>query len=110
MDKLEDSEYIIGDRPGVYALIESLEEELPAPTEYNRIVTIAGKALTDEQRKQRQNQRHDMRCSNILLVTTECIYDSLSAIPNFGGDRGEYIFIRNPDTWGDQFTDYIGGN
>ena len=33
LDKLEISEYVIGDQPGVYALIKSLEEELTNPTE-----------------------------------------------------------------------------
>ena len=109
LDKFVDSEYIIGDQPGVYALIESLEEELPATRQYDRIVTIAGKALTAEQRKLRRNKRLDIRRSNILLVTVECIYEPISAIPNFGGGRGEYVFIRSPHTWGDRFTDYIGG-
>ena len=53
LDKFVASEYIIGDQPGVYALIESLEEELLAPRQYDCIVTIAGKALTAEQRKLR---------------------------------------------------------
>ena len=110
LDKLEISEYVIGDQPGVYVLIESLEEELPDPIEHHRVVTIAGKCLTAGQRKQRRNQRLDMRRSNILLVTAECIYEPISAIPNFGGKHGEYIFIRSPETWGDCFTDYIGGN
>jgi len=110
LDKLEISEYVIGHQPGVYALIESLEEELTDPTEHHRVVTIAGKSITAGQRKQRCNQRLDMRRSNILLVTAECIYEPISAIPNFGGERGEYIFIRSPETWGDCFTDYIGGN
>ena len=109
LDKFVDSEYIIGDEPGIYALIESLEEELLAPRQYDRIVTIAGKALTAEQRKLRQNECLDIRRSNILLVTVECIYEPISVIPNFGGGRGEYVFIRSPHTWGDCFTDYIGG-
>ena len=110
LDKLEISEYVIGDQPGAYALIESLEEELTDPTLYHRVVTIAGKSLTAGQRKQRRNQRFDMRHSNILLVTAECIYEPISAIPNFGCERGDYIFIRSPETWGKCFTDYIGGN
>ena len=110
LDKFVDSEYIIGDQPGVYALIESLEEELPAPRQYDCIVTIAGKGLTDKEWKLRHNQRLDIHRSNILLVTVECIYKPISAIPNFGGSHGEYVFIRSPHTWGDWFTDYIGGN
>ena len=96
----------------VYALIESLEEELTAPTEFHRVVSIAGKALTAVQCKHRCNQLLAMRRSNILLVTAECIYEPISAIPIFGGERGEYIFIRSPDTWGECFTNYIvlGGN
>ncbi len=109
LDKLEHSTSVIGNQPGVYALIESLEEELPEPTKRNRIVTIAGKTLTKAQRRQRRIEGRDCRLTNILLVTTECIYEPLSAIPNFGGERGEYIFIRSPETWGDRFTEYIGG-
>ena len=108
LDKLVESELVIGDVPGVYALIESLEEELPAPIENDRIVTIAGKTLTKEQRRQRRHEGRDCRLTNILLVTAECIYEPLSAIPNFGGERGEYIFIRSPETWADRFTEYIG--
>ena len=48
LDKFVDSEYIIGDEPGVYALIESLKEKLPAPRQYDHSVTIAGKTLTDK--------------------------------------------------------------
>jgi hypothetical protein len=110
LDRLHDSEYVIGDQPGVYALIESLEDELPEPTEHNRIATIAGQELTKEQRKQRRNEGRDCRHSNILLVTAECIYEPLSAIPNFGGKDGEYIFIRSPETWGERFTEYIDGS
>jgi hypothetical protein len=110
LDKLVESELVIGDVPGVYPLIESLEEELPAPIENDRIITIAGITLTKEQRRQRLHEGRDCRLTNILLlVTAECIYKPLSPIPNFGGERGEYIFIRRPETWVDRFTEYIGG-
>jgi hypothetical protein len=41
------------------------------------------------------------------LVPVESIDEPISAIPNLGGDPGEFVFVSPVNTWSDCFSDYI---
>jgi hypothetical protein len=59
-----------------------------------------------KQKKRRQDGR-SVRAPNLYLVPVESIDEPISAIPNIGGDPGDFIFVRPVDTWSDCFSDYI---
>jgi hypothetical protein len=37
-------------------------------------------------------------------VRVDTIYESIAAVPNLGGDNGEYFFIWPADDWRFEFT------
>ena len=92
---------------GLYALIESLEESLPHPGKRSELVVKGSKCLTTQQQRKRRQDGRSVRAPNLYLVPVESIDAPISAIPNLGGDRGDFIFVRPVNTWADCFSDYI---
>jgi hypothetical protein len=101
---LEDNQHVIGTDPGLYAMIESMEEPLPAGEKYGRIVINSSKQLSVAQRTIRRNAGIALTQSNTFLVPVETIYEPIAAVPNLGGDEGDYFFIRPADDWGFEFS------
>ena len=90
---------------GLFALIETLEDPLPLPVKGTEVVIPASKALTaGQKRKRRRGQQNK---PNIYLVPVDSIYEPISAIPDLGGNAGDFLFIRPSDSWACCFTDYI---
>jgi hypothetical protein len=102
---LEDNEYAIGSNPGLYIMMESLEDSLPHSEKYSRIVIQGSKKLNESQRMNRQNARMPLTQSDTYLVLVDTIYEPIAAIPNLGKSKdGDYLFIRPADDWGFEFT------
>jgi hypothetical protein len=88
---------------GCFALIESLEDPLPHPG-----IVKGSKCLTTNQATKEKTSRWPFcRCANLYLVPVESIDEPISAIPNIGGNPGNFIFVRPVNTWSDCFSDYI---
>jgi hypothetical protein len=93
---------------GLFALIESLEDPLPHPGKRSELVMKGSKCLTTKQQKKRRQDGRSVRVSNLYSVPVESILDEpISAIPNIGGDPGDFIFVRLFNTWSDCFSDNI---
>jgi hypothetical protein len=92
---------------GLFALIESLEDPLPHPGKCFQLVVKGSKCLTTEQQKKRRQDGRSVRAPNLYLVPGESIDEPISAIPNIGGDPGDFIFARPVNTCSDCFSDYI---
>jgi hypothetical protein len=92
---------------GLFALIESLEDPLPHPGKRSKLVVKGSKCLTTKQQKKRRKDGRSVRVPNLYLVPVESIDEPISAIPNIGGDPGNFIFVRPVNTWSDCFSDYI---
>jgi hypothetical protein len=92
---------------GLFALIESLEDPLPHPGKRSELVVKGSKCLTTKQQKKRHQDGRSVRAPNLYLVPVESIDEPISAIPNIGGDPGDFIFVRPVNTWSDCFSDYI---
>ncbi len=92
---------------GLSALIESLEDPLPHPGKRSELVVKGSKCLTTKQQKKRRRDGRSVRSPNLYLVPVESIDEPISAIPNLGGDPGDFIFVRPVNTWLDCFSDYI---
>lgn len=101
---LEDNEHVVCSEAGLYAMIETLEDALPASKKYSRIVIEGSKTLTADQRANRRNARIPLTQSNTYLVPADTIYEPITAVPNLGGVEGDYLFIRPADDWGFEFT------
>ncbi len=101
---LEHNEHVVGSEPGLYAMVESLEEALPPSQKYTHLTCKSSKNLTDQQRLQRRNARIPLTRSNTYLVPVDTIYEPIAAIPNAGGADGEFLFIRPVDDWGFEFS------
>ena len=95
------------DKPGLYALIESLEEPLPSLEAGSEIVVLGSKTLTTSQQKKRVRSRQRKFSPNIFLVSVDTIYQPIAAIPNIGGDPGDFVFIRPTNMWPEAFRNYI---
>jgi hypothetical protein len=63
--------------------------------------------LTTKQQKKRRQDGRSVRAPNLYLVPVESIDEPISAIPNIGGDSGDFIFACPVNTWSDCFSDYI---
>jgi hypothetical protein len=92
---------------GLFALIESLEDPLPHPIKRSKLVVKGSKCLTTKQQKKRRQDGRSVRAPNLYLVPVRSIDEPISAIPNIGGDPGDFIFVRPVNTWSDCFSDYI---
>jgi hypothetical protein len=92
---------------GLFTLIESLEDPLPHPGNRSELVVKGSKCLTTKQQKKRRQDGRSVRAPNLYLVAVESIDEPISAIPNIGGDPGDFIFVRPVNTWSDNFSDYI---
>ncbi len=90
---------------GLFALIETPEEPLPLAVKGTEVVIPASKALTAGQKRKRQRGQRNK--PNIYLVSVDAIYEPISAIPDLGGDAGDFVFIRPSDSWAYCFTDYM---
>ncbi len=92
---------------GLFALIESLEDPIPHPGKRSELVVKGSKRLTTKQQKKRRQDGRSIRAPNLYLVPVESIDEPISAIPNIGGDPGDFIFVRSVHTWADCFLDFI---
>ena len=92
---------------GLFALIESLEDPLPPPGKRSELVVKGSKCLTTKQQKKRFQDSLSVGVPNLYLVPVESIDEPTSAIPNMGGNPGDFIFIWPVNTWSDCFLDYI---
>jgi hypothetical protein len=92
---------------GLFALIESLEDPLPHPGKRSELVVKGSKCLTTKQQKKRHKDGRSVRVPYLYLVPVESIDELISAIPNIGGDPGDFIFMRPVNSWSDCFSDYI---
>ena len=94
-------------QPGMYALIKTLEDPLPLPDLYTEIVVPSTKLLSATQQKKRKQDGRKAQTTNLFLVPVDTIYEPISAIPNLGGEPGDFLFVRPVDGWADAFTNYI---
>ena len=101
---LEENQHVIGSEPGLYIMMESLEDPLPPSEKYCRIVMEGSKNLNEGQRLSRRNARIPLTQSNTYLVPVDTIYEPIAAVPNLGSVAGDYLFIRPADDWGFEFT------
>ena len=104
LEMLQDNENVIATEPGLYAMIESLEEPLTPGDRYSRIVVHASKNVTAAQSTLRRNAGIPLARSNTFLVPVDTLYEPIAAVPNVGGEVGDYCFIRPADDWGFEFT------
>jgi hypothetical protein len=101
---LEDNEHVVGSEPGLYAMVESLEEPLKTSEKYTRLTCMSSKNLTGQQRLQRRQAQIPLTRSNTYLVPVDTIYEPIAAVPNAGGLDGDFLFIRPVDDWGFKFS------
>ncbi len=92
---------------GMYALIETLEDPLPLRSKRTEIVVPSKKKLTAAQQRKRRRDHRRVITPNIFLVPVETIYEPISALPDIGGEVGDFIFVRPADTWSYCFSDFI---
>jgi hypothetical protein len=104
VDLLEANEHVVGSDAGLYAMVESLEDPLPASRRYNYLATMSSKHLTAQQRVNRRNAGIHPTRSNTYLVPVDTIYEPIAAVPNAGGPDGEFLFITPVDDWGFEFS------
>jgi len=90
---------------GLCALIETLEEPLRSRGKGTGIVVPSSKRLTPEQRKKRPHG--ERRLPSIYLVPVDAIHSPIAAIPNVGGQAGDFLFVRPTNEWAEGFRDYI---
>jgi hypothetical protein len=91
---LSESDYVGGSEAGLYAMVESLVDSLPDSKKGSRIIQLSSKDLSQA-------------TPQTYLVPVDSIYEPLAAVPNIGGQEGEYLFLRTADNWGMQFTNYL---
>jgi hypothetical protein len=101
---LEDNEHVVGTDPGLYIMMETLEDPLPSSQKHSRIIIEGSKNLTHVQRTNRRNARIPLTQSNTYLVPVDTIYEPIAAVPNLGSVVGDYLFIRPADDWGFEFS------
>jgi hypothetical protein len=101
---LEDNQHVIASGPGLYAMIESIEDPLAQSDKYTRIVVEDSKNLTAGQHDRRRSLGMPLNQGNTLLVHVDTIYEPIAAVPNLGAADGDYLFIRPADDWGFEFT------
>ncbi len=104
IDLLQENEHVICSGAGLYAMMETLEDALPTSQKYSRIVIEGSKTLSAEQRVHRRNAGIPLTQSNTYLVPVDTIYEPITAVPNLGGEDGDYLFIRPADDWGFEFS------
>jgi hypothetical protein len=92
---------------GLFTLIESLEDPLPHPGKRPKLVVKGSRRLTTKQQKKRRQDGRYVRAPNLYLVPVISIDEPISAIPNIGGDPGDFVFVRPVNTWSDCFSDFI---
>jgi hypothetical protein len=107
ISKLQGNEQVVGSDPGLYAMVETLEDPLPPGRRYSRLTCMASKHLTEEQRHHRRMARTHPTRSNTYLVPVDTIYEPIAAVPNVGGRLGDFLFIRPADDWGFEFTNIL---
>lgn len=91
---------------GLFALVESLEAPLAYPGIRSELVVKGSKRLTLKQQKKRKSDGRSVGAPNLYLVPVEALEEPISAIPNLGGEPGDFIFVRPVNTWADSFSDY----
>jgi hypothetical protein len=101
---LEDNEHVVGTDPGLYIMMETLEDPLPSSQKHSRIIIEGSKNLNHVQRTNRRNARIPLTQSNTYLVPVDTIYEPIAAVPNLGSVEGDYLFIRPADDWGFEFS------
>jgi hypothetical protein len=57
--------------------------------------------------KETRQDGRSVRAPNLYLVPAESIDEPISAIPNIGGNPGDFIFVWPLNTWSECFSDYI---
>ena len=107
ISKLQDNEQVVGSDPGVYAMVETLEDPLPTGQRYSRLTCMASKHLTADQRQHRRMARIHPTRSNTYLVPVDTISEPIAAVPNVGGREGDFLFIRPVDDWGFEFSNIL---
>jgi hypothetical protein len=51
-----------------------------------------------------------LAANNLCLVPIDTLYEPIAAIPDEGGDPGDFLFIRPADNWAYGFTQLIEDN
>jgi hypothetical protein len=91
---------------GLFALVESQEDSLPYPGIRLELAVKGSKRLKLKQQKKRKVDGRPVRMLNLHLVPVESPEEPISAIPNLGGELGNFIFVCPVNTWADSFSDY----
>jgi hypothetical protein len=102
--QLQHNGHVVGSEPGLYVMVETLEDPLPTSQKYSRIVMESSKNLTRDQNTSCRNAHIPLTQSNTYLLPVDTIYESIAAIPNLGAQEGDHLFIRPTDDWGFAFS------
>ena len=91
---------------GMYCLIESVLDEFTFENNNKPMIANVGSKYTEEQKRNMVKGR-EPDFTNVFLVSCDSIKDTISGIPNIGGERGDYLLIQSSDNWSFIFSDYL---
>ena len=92
---------------GLYCLVESVTDDFTFLDKKGKESIIKIGTKYDINQKSLLAKQKKTRYKNLFLVSVDSIHDTVSAIPDIGGDRGDYLFIRSADSWSEIFSDFI---
>jgi hypothetical protein len=110
MRMLRNLPYVLGDTPGLYAMVETLERPLMDAKTGSCVVVASTKAFTKHVIQQHWRNGMPLNAPNLCLVSIDTIYEPIAAIPHDGGLIGDFLFIWPADNWGYGFTQLIEDN
>ncbi|WP_288992458.1 hypothetical protein [uncultured Marinobacter sp.] len=110
ISKLQHLPHVFGDTPGLYAMIETLEQPLAVAKTYQRVVVGGRKQLTNSEMHERRMNGSPLFSPNLCLVPVDTIYEPIAAIPDEGGSPGDFLFVRSVENWGYGFSQLIEDN
>ena len=110
ISKLQHLPFLYGDTPGLYAMIETLENPLPVAQSGQRDVVGGTKRLTSQELNEHRRNGMPVAAMNLCIVSVDTIFEPIAAIPDQGGTPGDFLFIRPADNWGYGFTQLIEDN
>jgi hypothetical protein len=95
------------DEPGLYCLVECMDDPFGTLTDVNLIVERRTKTVSIDVPGSGPLKRITDKC--LYLVSVDSIYGPMAGIPNVGGDDKEFILIRPFETWSEGFSSFLNG-
>jgi hypothetical protein len=95
ISKIQHLSYLSGDKPSLYAMIETVERPLSMVARtYDGVVVGGRKQLTTNDFHERRRNGLSLTASNLCVVPVDTIYEPIAAIPDEGGSPGDFLLVE----------------